>query len=154
MVAKKEGEKMKKALIFILGWTPLLAGTVMNEMIMADLGILPPFLAVAVGTLLVWALFGALTVVLKEKRSSLLLLDLPAAIVLLLVLYQELAMQQYWGNAVGMGTQLFYLPVLGVGFRLTAGITHTMSPVYVLSFLLLCAASLLGRLLGERRLRA
>lgn len=95
----------------------------------------------------VWALLGFLTVVLNENRSSLLPLGLPAAFVLLLVLYQELVMRQYWANTVGMTT--LYLPVPGVRFRHTGGVTHIMSPVYVLSLLPFSAATLPGRFLGR-----
>lgn len=145
---------MKRGLLLLLGCLPLLEGIVMNDLMMRYRDVLPPYLAIGVGTLLVWALLGFYTVILKEKRSSLLLLNLPAAVVLLLLVVQDAVLKAYWRNALGIYSQFFYLPLLNLASRLGGGLFHTMWSLCLLCFLLLCGVSYLGRRLGEKVLSA
>lgn len=141
---------MKRVLLLLLGWLPLLAGAVMDDLMMRYMDVRPPYLLIGVGTLLVWALLGSFTVMLKEKPASLLPLNLPAAIVLLLLVVQDGVCKAYWSNWLGVYTQLFYLPLLNLAGRLGGWLFHTIWPLYLLCFLLLCGASYLGRRLGEK----
>ena len=141
---------MRKIFPFLLGLTPFLLGWSLDKIML--LGILPPLFWLSFAMLALWFWFGRLAC--RGSGSpfpALLLLNLPAALVLILVLIQELIRGAYWFNPVGLLSQLFYLPMLNLSFTFTAWASRVW-PAYVLSFLLMTGASLLGcRSLNRRR---
>ncbi len=88
----------------------------------------------------------------KSIPQVIFLLNLPAAIVLLLLTTQQFTFHPYWMNAAGLWTQLFYLPLISLSAGLTAW-THHMIVTYCAAFVLLLAASLLGCIARGRRIR-
>ena len=70
-------------------------------------------------------------------------------VILVLVLYQELAMGQYWGNLVGIATQFFFLPWISLAssvMSLISPFVHSIRvwPLYVIIWIGLLAVSCFG----------
>ena len=130
--------------------TPFLLGWILDKTLL--LGIMPPLFWLSFAMLALWFWFGRLVSRSAENpTAALLLFNLPAALDLTLVLIQELIRGAYWLNPIGGLTQFFYLPVLNLSFSLTVWSSRVW-PAYVVSFLLMAAASQLGsRSLKKRR---
>lgn len=86
----------------------------------------------------------------RNTVEAVLMLNLPAAIVLILLAVQHLIFHAYWMNPVGIWTQMFYLPVLFWGTQLSVW-TPSMLLAYCVCFVLLVAAALLGCITYKRR---
>ena len=77
--------------------------------------------------------------------------------VLALVLFQELALGRYWFNALGIASQMFFLPFLSLGFAAAdplAGLflsSMRVWPAYLAAWLLMLAAAWAGCVLKSRR---
>lgn len=140
----------RKVLLLALGLTPFLLGRVMSRYMMAYPDTLLPYLWIAILFLILW---GGLSFLLKGKTGKtsevLIFLNAVAAFDLLLVGVQELLLHAYWLNAAGVWSQLYYLPVIHVGFRLTDW-SHSVFSAYAASFLLMAGASFLGCKLREK----
>ena len=104
---------MKQLLRILLGFVPLGIGILQNAYMTAHMDTLPPLKLIALGTLLIWGLFCYLTADSNSKaRSQVLALNAANFLALVLVLVQELLVGHYWINAVGMASQLFFLPLI------------------------------------------
>ena len=70
---------------------------------------------------------------------------------LALVLYQELVLGQYWGNFLGLGTQVFFLPFLTAAASVVSPFMEIVRiwPMYIVTwiclFLIGCAGCLIKR---------
>lgn len=73
-----------------------------------------------------------------------------ALVVLVLLGIQELVLGAYFSNAVGIWTQLYYLPLLQLGFSLTSWSSRVFT-ADAAAWLLMAAASYLGFRLGRRQ---
>ena len=128
----------KKLLILLLGCTPFLIGRLQDWMMM---NFFPPLLLISFLMLLLWGVFSHLSLRMMEgKKQSLLLLNTPAVIVLILILVQEWIFGAYWLNFIGVYTQMFYLPLISLGYRLTFW-AHTVVPAYIAAFILMVLTS-------------
>lgn len=83
----------------------------------------------------------------NSKIEIIMLINAPAFIVLLLLLFQEF-ISGYWSNWAGILTQSFYLPILQLSFPLP-GIVNRISFAYIMNFSCLLIASYLGCGVGE-----
>ena len=107
--------------------------------------------AVSICFLLLWVLL-ARRVSAREGQPIVqaLLLSAFGLLMLLLVLYQELVMGRYWLNLLGAAPQLYFLPLLSLGFTLSNVLIQPFLPtlemwlVYLLAWLLLFAAGCAG----------
>jgi len=149
---------MKRLILIVLGLVPLLVfGFSLNHLIMSVFfDVIPPFMLIGVTVLVVWFGFGLVSVKLEgSRKAAIVLLNAPAFVILILILLQELVFRSFWLNIVGFGTQMFYLPLIGLGSGLSAvlpGIT-TFSLICSIAFVLLLLSSFLGRTSAERMKR-
>ena len=129
---------MKKAVIVLLGCLPFLLGRAQDW---AMMHYWPPLLLISCLMLLLWGGLSSLALKLMiDDKKALLLLNTPAIAVLLLILVQEWGFGAYWSNGIGLYSQLFFLPLLSLGYRLTFWST-TVVPAYVAAFLLMALTS-------------
>lgn len=128
----------EKLLVLLMGCSPFLIGRLQDFMMMNTF---IPLTFISCLMLLLWGGFGMLSLnLMNERKTALLLLNTPAAVVLLLILVQEWVVGAYWFNFVGTYTQMFYLPFISLGFRLVFW-ADTAVPAYIASFILLILTS-------------
>ena len=111
--------------------------------------------------LLLLLLWGYLAYRLSSPRGNpilqALLLCAFGLAVLVLVLFQEVVREGYWFNFVGVGSQMFFLPFLPLGFTVSNPLVSLlMSPIgmwpgYIAAWLLMLAAAWVGCTLRKRR---
>ncbi len=133
---------MKRMILLLWGLVPFGVGFLINVLLMKNL--ILPFKIIGIAFLLGWGLLGFLTnsngkTIVKTAVFA----NLPAFVVLLLILYQEIKLGHYWMNLFGIATQFFFLPLLNISFSLTFWEQHVW-PAYIVSFILMCVAFLLG----------
>ncbi len=142
---------MKKAMLFCVGLFPFAMGVALDAFITGCPVGLSFFFAFI--NLAVLALWGAAGFLLRRHaattREAVALAHLPAAVMLLLILVQELALGHYRLNWVGLATQLFYLPLIHLPSRLLF-FAHTLPPVYIAAFAGMVAVFWLGARLYEK----
>lgn len=140
---------LSRLLLLLVGLTPFLFGGLLNWASYAVDFVLP-WGWINLLFVLVWAAFAFLFArFAKSTAQTVILLNLPAFLVLVLLGCQLLVRQAYWSNWLGLWTQYFYLPLMRWGSVLTSW-SHTVFPVYCCAFVLMIAASLLGSVLFWR----
>ena len=144
---------MKKIFVLITGLTPFLIGYGLNLMII-NLGVILTIVLDMIGVVffLYWGLLGfKFSKFTSSKVYTLVIFHLPALLVLLLVLFQELINKQYWNNYLGITTQFFYLPTIIVSSKIMQIFSmHEMWKSYILSFALMIAVFYLGCYIRDR----
>ena len=131
-------------LCIALGFLPFVFGGIMNWWMMTNPDTLPPYLLIALGMLILWAVISFFMMGrMQHEKKVVLSLNGIAFVVLILLGVQEMVLQAYWMNPVGTWTQFFYLPLLRLGFTFTSW-TPSMFFAYAASFLLMLLASVLG----------
>ena len=101
--------------------------------------------------LVLWGLLGFLLNWRHDQTKRIMLfLHLVPLLMLILVAVQELIIGSYWNSLVGIWSQYFYLPMMGIGFLLT-GWAQSVFPAYVVCFLLMVGTAFVGASLRERR---
>ena len=131
-------------ILVVLGLIPFAIGGFMNWYMMTYSNDLPPFTLIGIVTLLMWT--AAAFVVkpyIKNTKKVVIGLNLVAFVVLVLVGIQELLLQAYWQNFVGVWTQFYFLPLINISFTLTSW-SHSVFSAYCAAFLLMVIATLLG----------
>lgn len=88
----------------------------------------------------------------QRTKQIVIFLNLIAAFDLVLIGIQILVLHSYWSNGIGIWTQLFYLPMLNLGFCLT-GWSHGVFPAYAASFILMVGVTFAGCKLREKGTR-
>lgn len=144
---------MKKLLILIVGFSPLLIGYGINLILYnnmnTNLGTVLNLISVLF--FLYWGVLGFVFYKFTgTKHSTLIICNLPAFIALILMIFQEVINQKYWANFVGFATQFFYLPALRVGTIVTPNFLHYLWQTCVVSFVLMIAIFYLGCYLSEK----
>ena len=147
---------MKKLGLFFVGCTPFLWGRLMDWALWTLFYDSFPSLLFPLAGLALLGLWAAAACLLGEggrgPLATLLPLNLPALAVLVLLGVQERLLHVYLPGLVGIGTQLFFLPLLNLGSTLTAWLPSVSAfPAYCAAFLLLLVASLAGWSLARRR---
>ena len=138
------------AILMILGLLPFALGGFLNWFMMANSGLLPNLVTIGFAALVIWgAIAFAVKPYVKSIKKTVIGLNLPAFAVLILVGVQELILHAYWQNAVGAWTQLFYLPLIDLGFRLTPW-SHGVFSAYCAAFVLMVEASAIGCVLRKK----
>jgi len=143
-------KKLMITLTITLGALPFIVGGLQNWYMLSHADSLLPYRLISVFFLLVW---GCIAFVLKgnhqRTKEIVIFLNLIAALDLLLIGVQELIFHAYWMNSIGGWSQLFYLPMINLGFGLTNW-SHSVFPAYVMSFALMVVASFVGCILREK----
>lgn len=140
---------MKRIFIFMLGFTPLLVGYWMEDMISRNeiaFDFRTFYNMLCFGFFLYWGLLGFLFCKFtSSKIYTAIICNFPALIVLILALVQELIYKRYWSNNLGIATQFFYLPTLRLSYIVTSIFSmHTMSETYIISFISMLAVFYFG----------
>lgn len=131
-------------ILILLGLIPFALGGFMNWIMMTDANTIPPFVLSGIVVLLLWAVIAFIVKPhIKDIKKVVIGLNLVAFVVLVLVAIQELLLQAYWNNFVGIWTQFYYLPLLNIGFALTSW-SHSVFSAYCVAFLLMVFAAVLG----------
>lgn len=132
------------AILVVFGLIPFAIGGFMNWYMISFVNDLPPFTLVGIIILLIWAAIAFATKpYIKNTKKIIIGLNLVAFVVLVLVGIQELLLQAYWQNFVGVWTQFYYLPLINIGFTLTSW-SHSVFSAYCAAFLSMVIATLLG----------
>ena len=143
-------KKIMIALVVTLGALPFIVGGMQNWYMLSYTDLLLPYGLISVSFLLVW---GCIAFLLNANHQSthkiVIFLNLIAMLDLLLIGVQELIFHAYWMNSIGVWSQLFYLPVINLGFGLTKW-GHSVFLAYAAGFVLMVAASFVGCKLREK----
>ena len=137
-------------ILVMLGALPFIAGGIQNWYMLTYVDALLPYGLISVFFLFVW---GCVAFLLngngQRTKEIVIFLNLIAVLDLLLIGVQELIFHAYWMNSIGLWSQLFYLPIVNLGFSLTTW-SHRVFPAYVVSFVLMVAVSFAGCKLREK----
>lgn len=131
-------------LLILLSLLPFAFGWIANWLIMSHSGTTPPFMLISIVFLLIWA---AIAFFAKPhiKSTAKIVISMNAVAFLVLVLngIQQLLLHSYWLNFVGKWTQVFYLPLVFLGARLTNWCPSIFSAACA-SFALMVLATWIG----------
>lgn len=149
---------MKKVILFLLGLTPLVFGFLMESWMMKNQNSVLPFKLIGIIFLLFWVMVGFTTC--KFERTPLesaIITNLPAFLMLLFILFQEIILGRYWVNMFGIVTQFYYLPLVNisssiVGFLFSLiGLGIHFSVISLISFLFMFGSYYLGSYFKKRK---
>lgn len=145
--------------LLLLGFLPLIVGYAMNFALYLPLP-LSGFLLAALeaGLLVLWGYLAyRLSAPGKNPVWQAFLLSAVGLVMLGLILYQNLALGQYWSGFFGVATQHYFLPVLTLVstfvtplYRLAADVLEIW-PFYIFCWIALFLAALVGCALRRRR---
>ncbi|MFF2754471.1 hypothetical protein ACFVR1_12090 [Psychrobacillus sp. NPDC058041] len=139
---------MKKLILFFIGLIPFVLGFLMNSWLMQNQNSILPFKLIGIIFLVFWALVGFITCKFeKTPFKSAAIINLPAFLTLLFIMYQGIILGQFWSNIFGLATQFYYLPLINISASL--GIFLPLSPLHnwslsLIAFLLMFASYYLG----------
>ena len=147
-------KKFTIAIAFILGVLPFLVGGIQNWYMLtyvdSAVDSALPYGSISLVVLLLWGCIAfLLNYNCRRTKEIVVSLNFIAALDLLLIGIQELILHAYWMNLVGKWSQLFYLPMINLGFNLTNW-SHSVFPAYVACFILMVAVSFVGCKLKEK----
>lgn len=147
-----EGCTMTAALL-ILGALPFAVGRIQDWYMSANLNSSLPYGVISLAFLSAWGLLAFLMNGNgKRTKQIVIFLNLIAAFDLVLIGIQILVLHAYWPNGIGIWTQLFYLPVLNLGFCLTSW-SHGVFSAYAAGFILMVGVTFAGCKLREKGTR-
>jgi hypothetical protein len=137
---------MKKLVTLIAGFSPLPIGYGINYLCINNIMWTKLTLdLISFIFFLCWGLLGfVLCKFVKTKTNALIICNLPAFIVLILILIQELIHKKYWSNDWGVATQFFYLPTIKISSYVTPDFMYYMWQTYIVSFTLMIIVFYLG----------
>ncbi len=131
-------------ILVALGLLPFAFGGFMNWYMITYPNSPIPYKLIGIVVLLIWAVIAfAIKPYIKNTKKIIIGLNVVAFVVLVLLGIQELILNAYWFNFVGVWTQLYYLPLLNISFALTNWIHHVFS-TYCAAFLLMVIATFAG----------
>lgn len=137
-------------ILVMLGALPFVFGGIQNWYMLTYMDYLLPYGLISVFFLLIW---GCIAFLLngnhQRTKQIVVFLNLIAVLDLILIGVQELIFHAYWMNSIGIWSQLFYLSMVKMGSSLTTW-SHGIFPAYVVSFILMVAASFAGCKLREK----
>ena len=157
-----QGEKMKqiKRIGYMsLGFFPLLLfGYYLNHLILTTFYyVVGPYFFIGVVIIAVWFIFGMISVLfVSSAKEAVLLLNAPAFLFLLLLLFQAWVLESMWLNQIGFATQMFFLPLFRFGFVMAGILPRFILPIVdtgiagATAFVFMVAASYFGRSFSER----
>ena len=142
---------MKKYLSVLFGFIPLLCGWFLNYLMMIStgwFGVL--WLLLSAALLFLWGYLALKTCHLDcSPLMHVIKMNAVGAIMLILVLLQELLLKQYWGSFLGFSTQFYFLPGLPLSMRILNLFSPVLPVTYtwmddLLIFLMMLTSSLVG----------
>ena len=145
---------MKRVTLLLIGFLPLLFGIIQHHLMMTVFfDTLIPGSLIGIAVLVIWFFIGILSIkFVSSKKEAIIFVNAPAFLVLLLILFQEIVLNAFWRNNIGLGTQFFYLPLIGLTRHLSLIFPiGSFSNMSVLAFICLFGASYFGRVVVERR---
>ena len=145
-------------ILFLLGSIPFVFGFLMNSWLVQNQDSVLPFRLIGFIFLAFWVTVGFISYKFeKTLLKSAVIAHLPALLILLLIMYQEIILGQYWSNSFGVATQYYYLPlisisspIVGLFSSLTSWAIHYWLTCLVV-FLLMFAFYYLGGYLKKHR---
>jgi|GEM_PF-5925363 len=140
---------IKRVLVVLMGFLPLLLGFVQNHLMMNVFLYtgMPGTMLIGVGVIGAWFFLGMLSVkMLGDKMQALVLLNAPALLFLVLLFIQGVIVGHFWFNIMGVVPQFFYMPTLRLGMTTVGFVPFFMGfvPAAVVSFVLKLSVSALG----------
>ena len=138
-------------ILFLLGLIPFVLGFLMNSWLMQNPNSVLPFQIIGLIFLAFWVTVGFISYKFETSLlKSAVIAHLPALLMLLFIMYQEIILGQFWSNLFGIATQFYYLPlinisssVVGIFLSLTPWTIHIWS-ASIIAFLLMFASFYLG----------
>ena len=141
---------MKKLLLVLIGLIPFVLGFAMNSWLIDNPNSILPFKPIGILFLVFWVWIGFIMCKYAETPyQSAVIIHLPALFVLLLVMYQDMVLEEYWSNLLGLATQVFYLPLINLSsfifsYTMTGGLYVQMSTSVIVAFLLMYGSYYVG----------
>ena len=137
---------MKKMILLLIGIIPFVLGFLMNSWLMQNPNSILPFKLIGITFLVFWVFVGFITCKFeKTPYHSALFIHTPAVITLLLLTYQEMVLEQFWHNMIGLATQFYYLPLTNISsFIIGGGLYVQMWTASIVAFLLMYGSYYLG----------
>lgn len=137
---------MKKLILFLIGLIPFVSGFLMNSWLMQNPNSVLPFKLIGSIFLVFWVLVGSITCKFdKTPYHSAVIIHLPALLVLLLIMYQDMILGQFWSNIFGLATQFYYLPLINISsFIVGGGLYVQMWTASIVAFFLMYGCYYLG----------
>ena len=152
-------KQVKRIVCLTLGFFPMqLFGYFVSHLILTVYyDVLPPHFFFGAAVISAWFIFGMISIFLvNSRKEAVLLLNLPAFLVLLIIMFQEWVLGIMWVNQFGLAIQHFYLPINRLGFVISRIVPRFILPVTTwgiasaFSFICMAGASYFGRRLSER----
>ena len=127
---------MKKFVLILEGIIPFFIGYGMNHLMMGPFyNMVLPYKLISIAFLIAWFFVGRYSYkFVSNRKVATILGNSVALIVLLLILYQEVILGQYWPNQVGIATQFYYLVLINIASVFTR-MFHTMPAIYITAFI-------------------
>lgn len=149
-ISIKKGAVFVSVLLVLLGAIPFALGRGMDWFMWKYPNTAVPYVWLGVAVLLLWGLlaFVCHRPGKTDKKWTVACLNMAGALVVAL-LFVQMVLGQYWPNAVGMWTQMYFLPVLRIGFLLTPWF-HRVFFAYLAGYLLMLLAAWAGCTLREK----
>lgn len=140
---------MKKMILLLIGLIPFVLGFLMNSWLMQHPNSILPFKLIGIIFLGFWVLVGFITCKFeKTPLKSAVIIHLPAFLVLILIMFQNIILGQYWSNLFGWAIQMYYLPLINISNTLVR-IVLFFTPTHVwmlclMAFILMFGSYYLG----------
>ena len=137
---------MKKIILFLIGLIPFVLGFLMNSWLMQNPNSILPSKLIGIIFLVFWVLVGFITCKFnKTPYQSAVIIQSPALLVLLLIMYQDMILGQFWSNFFGLATQFYYLPLINISSYIVGGGLYVqMWTASVVAFVLMYGSYYLG----------
>jgi len=137
--------------LFFLGLIPFMLGFLMNSWLMQNPDSILPFQLIGLIFLAFWVTIGFISYKFETSLlESAVIAHLPALLMLLFIMYQEIILGQFWSNLFGIATQLYYLPLINISSSVV-GIFLSLTPwainiwsASIIAFLLMLASYYVG----------
>jgi len=137
--------------LFFLGLIPFVLGFLMNSWLMQNPDSILPFQLIGLIFLAFWVTIGFISYKFETSLlESAVIAHLPALLMLLFIMYQEIILGQFWSNLFGIATQLYYLPLINISSSVV-GIFLSLTPwainiwsASIIAFLLMLASYYVG----------
>ncbi len=114
-----------------------------------------PFKLIGLIFLAFWVTVGFLSYkFVKALLKSSVIAHLPALLMLLFIMYQEIILGQYWSNWFGIATQFYYLPLINLSSSVVGIFSSSIKGIWLVSliaFLFMFASYYLGNYLKNFR---
>ncbi|MHA6253090.1 hypothetical protein [Oceanobacillus sp. CAU 1775] len=139
---------IKKMILLLLGFIPLIIGFLMNSWIIDNPDSVLPSNLIGIIFLVLWIVVGFISFTFeKSQLKSFLIVHLPAIAMFVLLMYQEMIVGGYWSNLLGVATQFYFMPMIGLAHSLISIFIFTTKGLWLmclLALLLMVVAFYLG----------